>query len=55
MGSYDQAIVLNTDPFVLVSIDGSMRWSCTVKMKDFKVVGKANWWDMRKVKHRMKG
>lgn len=39
---YHQAVVASMDPFVLVSEDGDMRWSVTVKPESFTVVGIAS-------------
>lgn len=38
---YSHAIIASVQPFVLVSEDGDMRWSATIKAADFKVIGSA--------------
>lgn len=40
-GTYDRAMVVSTDPFVLVSPSGDMLWSATVDPADFEHVGLA--------------
>ncbi len=39
---YDNAIVVQLDPFVLVSEGTDMRWGCTVEAQNFTVVGTAS-------------
>ena len=41
-GSYDDAVVVSVDPFVLVSREGDMRWSATVAPHQFKTVATAD-------------
>ena len=40
-GRYDRAVVVCTNPFILVSEEGDMRWN-TVKAEHYKVVGYAD-------------
>jgi hypothetical protein len=49
---YDDAIVLDVDPFVLVSRAGDMRWQFTVRVEDFDVIGQATQGEMDNVEHR---
>ena len=37
--SYEDAVVISTEPFILTSRDSNMRWESTIKIEDFKVVG----------------
>jgi hypothetical protein len=39
---YPCAIVASMDPFVLVSVDGDMRWSLTVQESDFVALCQAS-------------
>lgn len=39
---YENAIVVQLDPFILVSEAADMRWGCTVAAQNFKAVGKAS-------------
>ncbi len=41
-GRYQDAVVVSLKPFVLVSREGDMRWSATVRQRYFRVCGKAN-------------
>lgn len=49
---YEVAIVLDKDPFTLVSLSGDMMWSCTCRAVDFDIVGHATSEQMERVKHR---
>lgn len=40
--SYDKAVVISIDPFVITSEEADMRWEATIKMEDFEVIGKAD-------------
>jgi hypothetical protein len=37
--SYDMAVVISLDPFIITSEESDMRWQTTVKEEDFEVVG----------------
>lgn len=37
---YDTAVVISVEPFVLVSHASDMRWGCTVKRENFRIIGK---------------
>ncbi len=51
--AYDKAIVLNPEgPFALVSLEGDMLWTCTIKPEDVTKVGEATPDQIAKVKHR---
>lgn len=52
-GRYDCAIVMCMEPFTLVSMEGDMLWSCTVKAENFKVIGIANKKEVQRVIHRV--
>jgi hypothetical protein len=39
--SYDMAVVISLDPFIITSEESDMRWQTTVKEEDFEVVGLA--------------
>lgn len=49
---YPHAIVISTEPLVLVSEDGDMRWSSTIENMDFKKIGEATVKVLKKCKHR---
>jgi predicted RNA methylase len=40
-GRYNCAIVASIDPFVLVSVEGDMRWSATVLQEEFETLCQA--------------
>ncbi len=39
---YPYAVVVSTNPMVLVSKECDMRWQSTVKVNELEVIGKAN-------------
>ena len=39
---YEDAVVVSTEPFVLVSRFGDMRWGSTVEIENFRVTGWAD-------------
>ena len=39
---YDSAVVMSVEPFVLVSKETDMRWSCTVSAENFRKIGTAS-------------
>ena len=39
---YADAVVVSVSPFVLVSRETDMMWSCTVRRRDFTVTGRAS-------------
>lgn len=38
---YNHAVVVSIEPFVLVSPKADMKWSCTVRLEQFKYFGRA--------------
>lgn len=38
-GTYDKAVVLSVNPFILSSEDSTMKWEATIDINNFKVVG----------------
>ena len=53
-GVYADAVVVNIDPFVLVSRCTSMKWSATVSIEDFDVIDFADAAQLERCMRRMK-
>lgn len=43
---YPYAVVVNTDPLILVSREADMRWEATVQRTKFKVIGSCDGEDL---------
>lgn len=52
-GAYDDAVVASVNPFVLISREGDMKWSATVKPWHYGVTGRADEATMTKVNDRL--
>lgn len=52
-GIYRDAVVASTDPLIVISRSGDMRWSATITEEKLRVVGKANSETMQVVMRRL--
>jgi hypothetical protein len=53
-GTYDEAVVISEEPFVLCSKSGDMIWSATVTPEDFVKTGEALFIHIKKIRARLK-
>jgi len=52
-GMYGAAVVISVAPFILVSEETDMRWSATVQIGDFEIVGKTTKKHLKKCMRRI--
>ena len=52
--AYGLGIVIQSDPLVLASQDGDMRWESTIRNVAFRKVGFVSWWKRRAAMSRLK-
>lgn len=52
---YEDAVVVSSKPFILVSREGDMRWQTTVRKNGFEIVGKADAETLKTCMKRLKG
>ena len=51
--SYDKAVVISLEPFIITSEESDMKWQATIKKDEFEVVGVAGKEILERCKRRL--